>query len=180
MYPWKTITTKTVLSTPYLSVHKDTVQLPSNLILDDFYAVSLPEAAAVVALDAHNNIILKKEYRYCLKETLIELPAGGFEKNESDGLEVAKRELLEETGYASSNWSYLGATIESPSKCSNHLHLYLAKNCRKVAEQHLDATEDIEVLIVPLNKAVDMVMNGEISVDSSAHGILKIARLLGI
>ena len=47
---------------------------------------------------------MKKEYRYCYGRDLIEIPAGGFERGE-EGLEVAKRELLEETGYKTSRGS---------------------------------------------------------------------------
>ena len=91
-----------------------------------------------------DNCILKKEYRYCYDRDLIEVPAGTFEEDETDGLAVAKRELLEETGYESDEWQYLGATVESSAKLTNYMHIYFANHCKKVSEQHLDATEDVE------------------------------------
>ena len=51
---------------------------------------------------------------------------------------------------------------------------------RKVSGQHLDATEEIEVLVMPLEQAVSMVMDNEICCNSSAHGILWAARKYGI
>ena len=60
------------------------------------------------------------------------------------------------------------------------LSIYFANHCRKVSGQHLDATEELDVLVVPLKQAVDMVMDNEICCNSSAHGILRVARLLGV
>ena len=102
-----------------------------------------------------------------------------FERRE-EGLEVAKRELLEETGYISEDWQFIGRTVESSAKLTNYMHIYFADHCRKVSGQHLDATEEIEVLVMPLEQAVSMVMDNEICCNSSAHGILWAARKYGI
>ena len=88
--------------------------------------------------------------------------------------------MLEETGYVSDNWQYIGATVESSAKLTNQMHIYFAQHCRKVSEQKLDETEELEVLVVPLEQAVEMVMRGEICCNSSAHGILWAARKLGV
>lgn len=177
---WNKISSEEVLSSRWVQVKKDVVNLPNGMTIDDFYVVTIPDAAAIVALDESNNIILKNEYRYCYDKELIEVPAGALEKGETDSLTCAKRELLEETGYVSDDWTYLGDTVESSSKLSNYMHIYLAKNCRKVSEQKLDATEELDVVIMPLEKAVEMVMNNEICCNSSANGILKTARIMGI
>ena len=176
---WKTICSQALLDTKWVKVRKDAVELPNGQHIDDFYAITINEAAAIVALDDYGNIILKKEYRYCFGRDLIEIPAGGFERGE-EGLEVAKRELLEETGYISDDWQFIGRTVESSAKLTNYMHIYFADHCRKVSGQHLDATEEIEVLVMPLEQAVSMVMDNEICCNSSAHGILWAARKYGI
>lgn len=180
MKPWKTILTEELLHNRWIRVRKDTVELPNKLVIDDFYVVTISDAAAVVAITPERNILLKKEYRYACNEALIEIPAGMLEPDETDGLEAARRELLEETGYVSDNWTYWGATIESSSKLSNRMHMYLALDCKKVAGQTLDETEELDVLAVPLAQAADMVMRNEIRCNSSAHGILRAARLLNV
>ena len=60
------------------------------------------------------------------------------------------------------------------------MHIYFANHCRKVDGQRLDPTEEVDVLIVPLKEAVEMVMRNEICCNSSAHGILWAARKLGL
>ena len=161
MDKWKTICSQALLDTKWVKVRKDAVELPNGQHIDDFYAITINEAAAIVALDDYGNIILKKEYRYCFGRDLIEIPAGGFERGE-EGLEV------------------IGRTVESSAKLTNYMHIYFADHCRKVSGQHLDATEEIEVLVMPLEQAVSMVMDNEICCNSSAHGILWAARKYGI
>ena len=180
MEKWKTTNSETLVDTRWVKVRRDSVDLPNGQHIDDFYAITINDAAAIVAVDEDGNIILKREYRYCYGRDLIEVPAGTFEQGETDGLAVAKRELLEETGYVSDDWQYIGATVESSAKLTNYMHIYFANHCRKISGQHLDATEELEVLVMPLKQAVEMVMNNEICCNSSAHGILWAARRLGV
>lgn len=176
---WKTTKSEKLIDSEWVKVDKNDVVVSNGVELKDFYKVTIKDCAAIVALTEGGDIVLKKEYRYCYGEELIEIPAGVFETGE-DGLKTAKRELLEETGYASDDWLFLGKTVESSAKLTNYMYMYLAKNCKKVAEQSLDATEDMEVFVVPLERAVDMVMRNEINCNSSANGILKAARMLGM
>ncbi len=168
---WKTLNTETILKTDFVTVKKDKVELPDGAVIEDFYTVGIQDASMIAALTKDGDIILKKEYRYACGCDVIECPAGMFEPGE-EPLEVAKRELLEETGYTSDNWTYLGPTLESTSKLTNKMHLFLAKDCIKVGNQHLDQYERINLIKIPLNTAVDMVMSGEINANSSAHLIL--------
>ncbi|MDO5546173.1 MAG: NUDIX hydrolase [Eubacteriales bacterium] len=178
MERWKTETSEIVLDTPWVKVRRDAVALPNGAKIEDFYAITIRDASAIVALDGEGNVILKREYRYCYDRELLEIPAGAFNDGEDDPLTVAERELLEETGYVSDHWEYLGPTVESSAKMTNYMHIFLARDCRKVAGQHLDETEELTVELVPLSKAVDMVMRNEICCNSSAHGILRAARML--
>lgn len=179
MKKWKKIDSINVLYSEYVKVDKDHVVIGNGMEIDDFYKITIKDASIVVALTPDNELILKNEYRYCYEKDLIELPAGCFEEGE-EPLEVAKRELLEETGYSSDRWTYLGATVESSSKLTNYMHIFLAEDCAKVGEQKLDDTEELDVILVPFEKAIEMVMNNDICCNSSAHGILKAARIKGI
>lgn len=136
MEKWKMIKSEPLVDSRWVKVRKDSVDLPNGQHIDDFYAISLNDAAAIVALDDAGNIVLKKEYRYCLDRDLIEVPAGGFERGE-DGLAVAKRELLEETGYVSDDWQYIGATVESSAKLTNYMHLFLPIIAERLANRIL-------------------------------------------
>lgn len=177
---WKTKNTETLLSDYHVEVKKNKVQLPDGVVIDDFYTITIPDAAMICALTSNGQVILKSEYRYAIGADVIECPAGMFEKDETDPLIVAKRELLEETGYESDNWLYFGSTLESTSKLTNRMHLFLARDCMKVSGQHLDDNEHLDLLTVPLEAAVEMVMGGIINANSTAHLILKVARMMGV
>lgn len=126
---WKTLLSDEVFTSPFVTVHRDKVELPDGVQIDDFYTVTVSDAAMIVALTEDNSVLLKSEYRHSCGEELIECPAGTFDKDETDPLQVAKRELLEETGYMSEKWTYFGATRESTSKLTNMMHIFLAKEC---------------------------------------------------
>jgi 8-oxo-dGTP pyrophosphatase MutT (NUDIX family) len=176
---WKTISSETLVNDYHVTVVKNQVELPDGSRIDDFYTVTIPDASMVAAITKEGKLLLKEEYRYACQDRIIECPAGMFEESETDPLLVAKRELLEETGYSSDQWTYLGATRESTSKLTNRMYLFLAKNCEKVSLPHLDPHEHLDVLEADIADAVRMVMEGLICANSSAHLILKVARLLG-
>ena len=176
---WKIKRTERILDSEFVKVDKDDVILPRGREISDFYKVTIKDCAAIVAITEDNHIILKKEYRHCYGEELVEIPAGVLEDGE-DPLETAKRELEEETGYRSEQWTYLGKTVENSAKLTNYMYIYLAEDCNKVSNQNLDYGEDIEVIEVSLNEAVEMIMNNEIICNSSIGAILKVARIKGL
>lgn len=177
---WKTLKSKVLIDTFHVAVRENAVELPDGAVIDDFYTVTIPDAAMIAAITEDGKIILKTEFRYACGEEVIECPAGMFDKAESDPLIVAKRELLEETGYTSNEWTYFGPTLESTAKLTNRLHLFLALNCVKTGDQKLDRNEHLTVQLVKLKDAVDMVMNGKINANGTVHLILRTARMLGV
>lgn len=174
---WKTIKTDLLVDSYHATVKRNRVQLPDGAVIDDFYTLTIPDAAMIAAITTNGQILLKSEYRYACKENVLECPAGMVEVGE-EPFETAKRELLEETGYSSDNWEYLGPTWESTSKLTNKMHLFLARDAVKVSAQQLDENESLDVIKVGLDEAVDMVMDGKINANSTAHLILKVDRII--
>ena len=60
---WKTRNSQILLDNPWVKVRRDAVQLPNGARIDDFYAITIRDASAIVALDAGGNLILKREDR---------------------------------------------------------------------------------------------------------------------
>jgi len=129
--------------------------------------------ALIVAMDKDKRVILKKEYRYAIDKELIEIPGGTYDNESDNPLDVAKRELLEETGYESDDWGFLGTLYDYPTKDTNTISLYIAKNIYKVAEQKLDISEEITFEFVPIKEAMRMCIENEIEVSGSVAAILK-------
>lgn len=109
----------------------------------------------VVALTTDNKMILVRQYRAGLDDITIETPAGGINFNE-EPLLAAKRELEEETGYVSSEWSSLGYVDVNPAFMTNKCFFFLAKNCRNVDIQNFDPLEEIEIDLKDISDVKEM------------------------
>jgi len=127
-----------------MNVREDTVQLPDGSILDEYYVVEYPDWACVLCLDESGHVILTEQYRHGTQRVCLELPAGVIEEDEAPE-DAAKRELLEETGYRSSDWTFLGRCAPNPGKDTSYAYLFLARNAVNEQPQNLDASESIAV-----------------------------------
>lgn len=154
----------------YLKLRKDFVELCDGTKgVREF--IKAFDASCVVALDEFENIIMVKQYRYAQKQELLEIPAGGLEEGESP-LDGAKRELLEETGYGTQNWEKLAVTVPTAAS-TQKLHIFLAKDVRKIGLQNLDEGEILEVFKVPYEEILEKILKGEILDSKTIVGILK-------
>lgn len=129
----------------------------------------------VIPITDSGEILMVKQFRYPFAEITLEIPAGKLEKNESH-YECGKRELLEETGNICSRYEYLGEIYPTPAYLTEKIHMYIAEGLT-FSKQNLDDDEFLDVVSVPMEKAVDMVMSGEIKDAKTQIGILKAYRL---
>jgi ADP-ribose pyrophosphatase len=114
-------------------------------------------AAVIMPVTREKQVVFVEQYRHPLSAKVIELPAGlvGDEPG-TDGehwLVAAKRELLEETGYASEHWKFLLEGPSSPGLTNEGYAMYLATDAYRVADGGGDETEEIAVHLVPLDEA---------------------------
>ncbi len=115
----------------------------------------------IAAQKSSDTILMVKQYRYPIKETVLELPAGKLEKGE-DPFSAAKRELEEETGYKANLWEDLGYINTTPGFCDEKLYLYLARNLEFVGE-HPDDGEIIQSFELELQDVFEKIKMGEIN-----------------
>ena len=168
---WKTLSQKYLFQSPWLSVRQDKIALPNGDIVDDYIVTERKSVALIAMLNADNELLIKKEYRYPLDIALWELPGGTFNENENP-LNCAKRELLEETGFVSNDWSLLGSFYEYPTKDNYQVNLFLAKNAFQLKEKEDNPMEVIDYQFITVEKAKQMVLQNEIKVSGSALAIM--------
>lgn len=137
------------IKTPSLS--KGTEKLSSKPIEVPTYVAPLKGAS----------VLFVKQFRYPMKEVLLELPAGKLEKGEDPFL-AAQRELEEETGYCAKNWTDLGFVYTSPGYSDEKLYLYKAENLY-FTQCHPDEGEILQPFEIKIDDAVKMINNGEIN-----------------
>jgi len=114
----------------------------------------------IVALTKNGEVVLVKQYRHGVCEAILEFPGGVVEDGE-DPLEGIKRELLEETGYTASQVIPVGKLYPNPALQPNTQYCFLAFDAEKVGGQNLDAGEDIEVHLMPLDELVEMAKSNQ-------------------
>lgn len=164
----------------WYKLRRDEVELPNGVVLDDYYVSVRPNVVLIFPLTEDNHVIFVRQYKHAAGDVFIELPGGVVDEDEAAPLTAAKRELLEETGYTSDDMEPLLEVIDNPTKDTNRIYYYLARNARKVAEQDLDISENIEVLKVPLQEVESMVMSGKVNVSGSIALSLLVLRKLGV
>ena len=130
----------------------------------------------VAPLDNEDNLYFVKQFRYPYMEIVTELPAGKLEKGE-DPFEAGKRELKEETGFTSSNITYLGDFISTAGFSDENIRLYMATDLVK-GEASPDEDEFLDVIKIPISKALEMVMSGEIADGKTQALVLKVCNIL--
>ena len=152
--PWK------ILSSRYLfpKFRSDKCELPNGKPYKAF-VMEFDSWANILPVTKDDQVVLIRQYRHGVQEVLYELPGGVVEEGE-DPLEGAKRELMEETGYAAGNLIEVGRIYPNPAIQKNTLYCYLATDVKWVGEQHLDESEEIEVHLVPFDEMVEMAKDG--------------------
>ena len=101
--PWKKLSTEIVINNDRLKIRKDVCLLPDGTILPDFYVREDKDVAIVFCLTKNKEVILVRQYRHGAGgegEITLELPAGLKDSHDHSIEDTARRELLEETGYA--------------------------------------------------------------------------------
>ncbi len=171
----KTVNSKEIFDGKVIHVTHDEVELENGKTAMR-EVVGHPGGVCVAALTENDELLFVRQFRYPYKEVLLELPAGKLEKGQTP-LENGKRELLEETGAIGREYMTLGKLYPSPGYCGEIIHMYFCK-VDHYENQCPDEDEFIDFLKIPVAKAVEMVLNGELPDAKTQTAVLKTAMLL--
>lgn len=159
---WKTLQSEVIISRPpWLTVRQDKVELPDGRINPEFYVLEYPDWVNVIAITEDGRFVMERQYRHGIGRTCIEICAGVMENGE-DPETAARRELKEETGYVGGIWHKLMTISGNPSTTDNMTHCFVATGVRDSSRRHLDATEDIEVLLMSESEVYALLERDEI------------------
>ncbi len=155
-----------------IKVYRDTVELENKKIATRD-VVRHKGASCIAPLTDNKELIFVRQFRYALGKEMLELPAGKLDSADEDPYLCAVRELKEETGCTAENIKYMGDFISTAGFCDENIRLYMATGL-KMGECDPDDDEFLDIVKIPLDKAVEMVMSGEITDGKTQALVLKV------
>lgn len=165
----KRLKSRSVFRGRLLHVKKDEVLLPDGAAAVREY-VSHPGAVVMIAFLTPQQILLERQFRYPLGRDFIELPAGKLEPDE-DPLQCARRELLEETGYAAASWRHIATLHPCVGYSDERLEYFVARELTHHGSRPDDG-EFLETLVLDLSQALAWVRDGRITDGKTVAGLL--------
>lgn len=158
---WKILSTKYLSKHKYFTARQDKCETPEGKIIDEYFVVELPTTVCAVAITEQGKVLMVKQYRHPIEETIIEIPGGFVDKGETPD-EAVKRELKEETGFEFSSVTALGKIAANPGVLNNFTYFFLAQGGIKTSVQMLDANEELTVEEISVQELKDLFLENKI------------------
>lgn len=173
---WKQLSSKYIIKDTWAMVRADSCLRQDGKIIEPYYVYEFPDWVTAFAITKEGKVIVERQFRYALNATHFEMPGGCVDKSDATLQDAISRELLEETGYAFSQYEFLGSSSANPSTNSNLMHYFIATGGEKVADQNFDEGEDIEVYFMTIDEVIELVNTGQI-IQSMHHELITRALL---
>jgi ADP-ribose pyrophosphatase len=170
--PETTVNSKTVYSGKLVDVRKDTVRLANGKTTEREIVVHSEVIAVIPVLD-DGRLVLVRQFRKPAERTLLEVPAGGIDQGET-AEDAVRREMVEETGYRVGSTTRLVSFYTSPGYTTELMHLFEARELQP--GEPTEQTDQIEVVAVSLEEALQEIETGEMADAKSILAILMYAR----
>lgn len=165
---WEPVKVEHVVQDEWIDFRKVRYRFPNGQEFEPYYQYSRRSYSVIVPVLPDGRFLCVRQFRHGIGEVTTEFPAGGIESQnakhekvkQEDALAAAKRELKEETGYESDDWTHLITIPSDATLADNYAHVYLARNCRKVSGLHLDVTEDLDPEILSRSEIEKLITEG--------------------
>lgn len=175
---WSCTSSTSMFRSPWFEARRDTAVRPdgSTGLYDHILSTG---SVTVLAVDDAGAVAVTRQWIYTHENTQWRLPAGRIEPGDPRAEVSARRELREETGISARHWKHLG-TINCADSFTNHRdHAFLATGLQQGAASLEPGEADLEVRLLPFERALSLVIAGEMPHAGSAYTLL-LARTLGL
>ncbi len=155
----------------FIAVRRDEIDYP-NGVHKTWDIILHHGAVAIVPITKDGHLILVEQWRRAIGRITLELPAGVIDPGETPEI-AAQRELQEEIGKKAGSLEYLGPYYSSPGVYTEVVHLFVARDLEE-SQLHGEDTHEIDIKVVPYEKALKLVQDGTICDAKTALGILRV------
>lgn len=177
MANWKTDSSRVIHETPWFIIREDKIRNHRDTPMTFTHMDMKNPSVSIIATDEQGRILLQRNYRHNIKKTVWEIPAG--HSDGQDLLEAAKRELQEETGLGSDDWTDLGLFYIAPGVANIKQQYFLARNVHPVEGERDEDEEITEIRFFTVDEIDEMFRNNEIQSYMAPIGIA-VARAKGL
>lgn len=164
-----TLSSVSVYQGSFLQMRRDRVRLPDGREASREYVVH-PGAVMVVAILPDGRLVMERQYRYPVRQTMIEFPAGKLDQGEG-GLACAQRELLEETGYRAKRWAKAGVMHPVIGYATEVIEVWFADDLT-LGERHLDEGEFLDVFAATQDELEAWMRDGQLTDAKTVVGMM--------
>ena len=171
MPAWKTRKRTTLLAhSKFLTVEEHEVELPDGRVIPDWSWVVLPSYTNIVLQTENGDFLCFRQGKYGIEGESLALVGGYIEPDESP-FDAAQRELLEETGYSTTDWESLGTYRVDANRGAGMAHLFFAKNARQTGTPIVDDLEEQTLVRFSREQMTQALLAGEFKVLAWTAGL---------
>jgi 8-oxo-dGTP pyrophosphatase MutT (NUDIX family) len=176
---WEILSSKYVVKDRWLTLRADSCRDADGQVIAPYYVLEYPPLVNVLALTPEHNVVLIKQYRHGIRKVILEFPGGALDEKDATIVDAARREFLEETGYAAEEWRETGTFCASPNNHTNTCYCFLAFGARYVTEPRRETSEHIEIVLMSLDELLERAYQGELRHSHHVASLFFAVRALG-
>ncbi len=163
LHTWERLASEIAYACRVFTIRRDRSRFSRDDAEHDFHVLESTDWVNIIPVTTAREVVLVRQFRHGIRDCTLEIPGGMVDAEDPSPIVAARREMIEESGYDSDRVAPLGAIHPNPAIQSNTCHSFVAWDVERRHDPRFDATEETEVVLVPLAGIPDLIRTGEIT-----------------